>query len=377
MTKGEVMRRFLASALRCTLVAAVGAIGATAAYADNATYDPATKTIAGTAAFTDSYTLVVTSPSNFGGSPRDPKPFPSEGVDADIEIEPIADAVTGLFPPAGITVSPSVTLLTFPSFSNSHDVEITVDVPAGTPAGDYAYKIQADPRDKPSGWGVGEAILNVSVAEPVAVDTTPPTVVITQPVDATLFSFCRAGTPVSVTVEANDAESFVTAVFASVNGSSISLGSFQPANNVTVGGSFNASAVGTYVIKAKATSAGGTSDPEAGFVTVYVVYDVSWLPPLALGKTSKGGSTIPVKFRASDCTGSFMHDESVEVKIFRGAGATPVFSASFGEGSANVRIDDESEQYIVNFQTAAGANDYVAKVYFNGVLHSTRPFSVR
>lgn len=171
------------------------------------------------------------------------------------------------------------------------------------------------------------------------------------------------------------AESLVIDVAATVNATPIALSTFTPDNSVSVTGSFTPSGVGLYTIKAQATSAGGTSDPDQSRVDVPVAYSTGWLPPLSLGKTSKGGSTIPIKFSARDCAGTFMADDTVLVQVWEGA--TNQFTAVYGEGSTFVRIDTDSEQYITNFQTAAGAHHYVVKVYFNGLLHASRNFTVR
>ena len=57
-------------------------------------------------------------------------------------------------------------------------------------------------------------------------------------------------------------------------------------------------------------------------------------------------------------------------------------SGLFGEGATSVRIDDEAGQYIINFQTAAGAHNYRADVYFNDFNNApykqgSKTFSVR
>ena len=165
----------------------------------------------------------------------------------------------------------------------------------------------------------------------------------------------------------------MTAVNATVNGSAVALSSFTPANNVSVSGTYSATDIGSYTVSATATSAGGTSAPKTATFTVN--YTLTFLPPLSLGKTAKGGSTIPIKFSARDCTGAFVADERVSVKVYEGT--TLVFTAVFGEGSDSVRIDPVAEQYITNFQTSAGAHTYTAKVLFNGFEQQSINCSVR
>jgi hypothetical protein len=104
-----------------------------------------------------------------------------------------------------------------------------------------------------------------------------------------------------------------------------------------------------------------------------------WLPPISLGKTSKGGSTMPIKFTISDFNGNFITDTSVEVVVKEGA--TTLMDAFYGTGASNVRISETDTQYIVNFQTASGAHSYNVFVYFAGVggqvLQGTTSFSTR
>ena len=184
--------------------------------------------------------------------------------------------------------------------------------------------------------------------------------------------FCTAGVAVPIEVSASDAESEVTSVAADVNGTNVPL-SYTAGNNVIATGSYTAGGIGVYTVNASATSAGGTGT--ASEVSFLVKYNTLWLPPLALGKTSKGGSTIPIKLTARDCEGGFVHDESVKIAVYEGS--VEKFVAVFGEGSDFVRIDDLDGHYITNFQTAAGQHTYTVKVYFNDVLHASLNFSVR
>jgi hypothetical protein len=237
----------------------------------------------------------------------------------------------------------------------------------------YAYDIQADPVDSVPSWGVGKSVLSLDLSGPVALDTTPPALTITSPASASTFDFCSAGNTINIGIDASDAESFVTAVNADVNGTAVTFSSFTPSNNVSVTGTYAATDLGSYTISATATSTGGTSAPVTS--TFSVNYTMGFLPPLSLGKTSKGGSTIPIKFSARDCTGAFVADERVSVKVYEGT--TLLFTAVYGEGSDSVRIDVEAGQYIANFQTAAGAHVYTAKVFFNNVQQASINFATR
>ena len=87
-----------------------------------------------------------------------------------------------------------------------------------------------------------------------------------------------------------------------------------------------------------------------------------WLPAISLQKTSKRGSTMPIKFTISGVNG-FVADQSVEVVVKEGA--TQLMHAFYGAGASNVRISETDMQYTVNFQTASGAHTYTVYVYFD------------
>jgi hypothetical protein len=361
------MRRL--SRIATIVVLGIG-IAASAAQAQNsASYSPSAHSIAGTIAFTDTYALQVTSPANLNanGTTR----INGAGIETEMRVTALSWPDGSSAAAAEALVSFSVPTLLFTALNQAQSVNVTFTATGSTIPGDYSYAIQAAPPGG-LGWGVGNHTLNVEVSEPTAVDLTPPNVSITAPIDGTSLVFCAAGVAVPVTVTAIDAESVVTSVAADVNGSPLVL-SFAAGHNVTATGSFTASGVGVYSVNASATSAGGTGN--ASQVSVTVQYNTIWLPPLALGKTGKGGSTVPVKVTARDCTGAFVHDESVRITVHEGAALK--LDALFGESADSVRIDDIDGHYITNFQTESGPHTYTVNVYFNGLLHTSRNFSVR
>lgn len=197
------------------------------------------------------------------------------------------------------------------------------------------------------------------------------------------FGGCTA---VNIAFTATDAESVITAVSADVNGKMVNLTTIEGlgTNSVNASGTYTPGSddpIGTYTVTAHATSAGGTGD---GTATFNVNYIISFLPPLSLGKTNKGGSTVPIKFTARDCNGGFVHDESVKVVVQEITNGVDVeqLSGVFGEGASFVRIDDEVSQYIINFQTSSGAHNYRVDVFFNDFTDTPfkqegKTFSVR
>ena len=215
--------------------------------------------------------------------------------------------------------------------------------------------------------------LTVRVSAPSNTDNTPPVV--------TYASGCpnsyTFGQLVSIEIDANDAESFVTTFSATLNGDPFGSATGLGTNSASIIQSLTPSLIGTYDLSATATSAGGTSDPATCEFTVS--YNFTWLPPISLGKTSKGGSTMPIKFSISDFEGNFVTDTSVEVVVKEGA--TTLMDAFYGTGASNVRISETDMQYIVNFQTASGVHHYDVSVYFAGVggqvLQGTTTFSTK
>jgi len=223
--------------------------------------------------------------------------------------------------------------------------------------------------------GPQQGNLTVTVTAPSTTDTTAPSVTIAMPASCpTTYTF---GQSVLIEVDAVEDMSSITAMSATINGDAFGTTSALGTMNASVSGTLTPSTIGAYVLSATATSAGGTGT--AGPCEVDVNYNFMWLPPISLGKTSKGGSTMPIKFTISDNDGNFITDESVEVVVKEGANT--LLDAFFGQGSSNVRISQTDMQYIVNFQAASGTHNYDVSVYFAGVggqvLQGTKTFMTR
>jgi hypothetical protein len=323
--------------------------------AADTTYDPSTNTIEKTKPFTESYDLIITPPNIvFEGSATTDMVITANGDNA------------AAAPP--VTAAPMV--LFFRPLGGSQTVAITVEVADTTDPGSYTYSIVSK-RQRPNppavddlpGWGDGSATLTVVVAAPTPTDTTPPSVTIAKPNADQAFAFCTGGTPVDIAFNARDAEGGISEVAADVKGNPVSLSTAGlGTGSVDAGDTYTAAAIGAYTVNAQATSEGGTGDASANFS---VNYAISWLPPLSIGKTTKGGSTIPIKFTVRDCNGAFVHDESVKVEVFEVPSGVQALNGLFGVGSTNLRIDDFAEQYIINFQTASGMHNYRVDVSFN------------
>jgi hypothetical protein len=387
--------------------------------ADNASYDPSAKQFAGTAAaaITGNYNLTIKAPGslnatgisdlsghaaiyNRGGQLVSPADDPGIiiNIEASVLVPDGADALAAI---GWLSVSANTWNCT--ALSEEKTIAVGLSVPAGAVPGDYVFSIVGTPPTG-LGWGVGGHSLTVSVAEAPVLDTfvldvTAPTVNITKPTAAAAFTFCLGGTPVDVAFDATESESPITALTATIGATPLTLttaGLGTTAASATATPSIGL--VGSYTLTATAdnTRALPPGNPDnlsahlTGSATVdfTVNYDMSncWLPPLSLGKVSKGGSTIPIKFTARDCNGLFVNDPSVQVKVNEivydavlGNQDVLKTSASFGTGSTAVRIDQTDAftgQYIANFQTAAGAHKYRVDVFFNSFKQASKEFSV-
>lgn len=360
----------------CVRIISILAILATChiAYAsDNATYDPSTKVVAGIKPFNDAYTLGIVSPDSLNKAGDEALPG---GIVVTVRINATSWPAGSSQADAESMVSASPTSLTYTALNQTQNTDISVAVAVGAVVGDYTYSIQGVPPTG-LGWGLGEHSLTISAGEPDVTDTTPPIVSIVEPADGAAIVYCSGGTPVDIEFESVDPESAITSVAATVNGASVTLDATGlGTNSVTATGVFTAYGIGAYTVVASATSQGGTGDATADFTVNYVV---GWLPPLSLGKTSKGGSDVPIKFTARDCNNEFVHDENVTVVVYEvtSEGDVAKLGGVFGEGAWSIRIDDVAGQYIINFKTAAGAHNYRADILFGGFFQASKQFSVR
>ena len=76
--------------------------------------------------------------------------------------------------------------MTFYALGETHQTTVRVAASVNTTPGDYVYTIQAvGPIGL--GWGIANRRLTVTVSEPVVLDTTPPNVSITSPMDGEGF----------------------------------------------------------------------------------------------------------------------------------------------------------------------------------------------
>jgi hypothetical protein len=416
------MKNFAKSSIKLTALAlaAASVLGTSAFAADSASYDPASTQAAGYSnqPITKSFTLKIKAPSSLNDKgdgdltgnavlkPNGTVQFPANEPGIEVAIN------ASVIPPTGVSTATALGYLAVSentwnclALSEEKSITVTLSIPAGAAAGDYVYTISGNPGDTGLGWGGGGHSLTASVAQYApaenavfVLDETAPTVNVTAPT-ATAFTYVTGGTPVSVAFDATELESPITSLTAKIGETPVTVSSTGlGTTSASATGSATVATIGSYTLTATAanTRALPAGNPDnlsanlSGSATVdfTVNYDMSncWLPPLSLGKVSKGGSTVPIKFTAKDVNGLFVADNSVQVKVneivfdsLLGCKDQVVTTGSFGAGSGAVRIeqiDPYTGQYIVNFQTATGAHKYRVDVFFQGSKQASKEFSV-
>ena len=329
---------------------------------DSVDYEPRVQAVSGNLPLDKEYTLTVVSPTQLN---KEGEEALARGIEATLRIN------VGSYPDASNPTEAAALVslddwqMIFHELGEKQDTTVNVHASAGTTPGDYVYVIQAVATDKGLGWGNSNHTLTVSVSDPVVVDTTPPSVVITAPTDQKAFTFCQGGTTVPVTILASDAESVVTAIGPTANSAPFTIQPFTPGNDVTANGTFLAPAVGPYQLEAWATNSVGLTGTSP-IVGVSVNYTITWLSQLGRGSS--------IRFGAYDCAGTFVRDTSVRFELYEGDELK--LNAVFGTGPGKVRIDDLSTHYLTVFNTQSG-HTYTVKVFFNNYLQASQTFTVQ
>ena len=117
--------------------------------------------------------------------------------------------------------------------------------------------------------------------------------------------------------------------------------------------------------------------------TFNVSYNIGWLPPITTKEEFqlKDGSTLPIKFNATNCNNEFVSDTTVKVEVKDTTGDTWQ-TFVYGEGDDFIRIDtSEPSQplYICNLHTrelGMPLGDYTIGVSFNGVFCDSIGFTL-
>ena len=205
-----------------------------------------------------------------------------------------------------------------------------------------------------------------SIGPPVAQDTTPPLIIISNPIDGKTY-FNQLPTSFNFAIE--DPETAVTSQTALLNGSPINNN-----DNVLL------TQLGENVLTITATNEANLTSELS---IIFYVNHFTWLPPIKYEKglatqtityIAQANSTLPIKFAIFNADDSFIADNSVKVIV---EGTTAQFLN--GEGDTNIRINQEEGEdplYIVNLHTnfnkcdygLEAGNEYNLTVYFNDIL---------
>ncbi len=275
-------------------------------------YNPQEKIVEGNQPLTASYVLQIIAPSNL------PINAP---VTVNLALSVLSKPATGVTDAEALSfISLSPTSLTFTGPSQALTTTVTVTVPLGNYAGDYAYKIL------PSGWPVtadgiidAGATVNAIATPPNSTDTNPPAIILLSPANGTEYIYAPlSGIPVTVPV------SFSASV--APGGQSIdslqlfigeTLVTLNPLNIVGLG-TISASATasiplitpGSYTITAGATNENGTSWDSADITVVVDAPPPTITPssPVANSNFSfplgGAGASVPVSFSAISLYGN-------------------------------------------------------------------------
>ncbi len=353
--------------MKNSLLAAALAVGATLTalplQAQSVSYVPASQTITGSS--TKSFQLSVFGPSNL-----------AKGSKAVISI-----AATNTAAPTGLTaatiaaaikVSPSSVTFTGPS--QQANVLVTVTPPKAT--GTYQWLVLATgwpAAVKNSGCVVNlQELTNVkpvssitfpSNGEIIYVPSTPFTVAIPLGFEAIVAS---GGYPVT------SATALVSGPGLPSSGKLVALTSSGLGTiDVVSDGTFNATQLGQYTLSFTSVNASGSTTVTTIFTVALpptlppVTDEVVWKAPLSTSTTFTGGSSVPVSFTIVNSTNSqVIVDKNIQVALYpvvNGfAGALTLYSYStFPTYSTSGSV------YLVNWPTAAGANQYRADVDLN------------
>ncbi len=228
-------------------------------------YSPSETRVEGDQPLVRSVEISITSPSNVvAGSPVTITPV------VVILEKPVgvSDAVALSY----VTLSPATLEFTAPN--QTLTTTATMDVPLGSSAGSYAYRIET------SGWAPGTidpwAFLNAKVYPQQTGDA--PTIALATPADGDVFTYLPAEGPLTVPFRftaAAPASPAITSMDAKLDGGSLTFTSVTNTDgSITSSGSFVITAPGAYKITASATNSIGTSTDAAEFTV-----EVSAPPP--------------------------------------------------------------------------------------------------
>lgn len=335
-------------------------------------YNPVAKLVQGNQPLTQSYELAITSPANLANG---------NSVTVSLGLSVLTKPATGVTDATALNfISCNPAVLTFTGPNQPLTTTVTVTVPVGNFAGDYAYKIT------PSGWptNVGSitdtgATVNARVSPPNSTDTSPPAILLLSPADSSVYTYApTSGIPVTVpinfsaTVGTNGEP--IDGMLAFIDNTPVSvnvLGLLTLSASAT--GSAQLTTPGSHTVSVLATNRYGTSRASAGLSIL-----VSAPPPTITAASplanatfnytlGSAGASVPVSFTANSAYGNITAlsaslDGSPVVLNVSGVG-----SATTAAGTATLTISTPGSYSLV----LSASNDYGA------AAPVTIPFTVR
>lgn len=291
-------------------------------------YNPKTKAVQGNQPLNESYSITITTPNSI-----------AEGsnltIGFKIAILSKPSSVSDTTALSFITLTPSTINVTGPS--QAKVVTVTVAVPPGNFAGDYAYLVTT------TGWPAGLTVedngstVNAIVNPTATVDLSPPTVTLQDPSNGANLTYYPAVGPLAIPVvfEAvvGDNGATVDAMQAKIGNTPISL-AMTGLNtlNASATGTASVSAPGIYTISVAATNNNGT-----GYDSADVTVVVSAPPPsITVASPTVGAqflypaggtsASVPVSFTATSVYGNVTH-------VAATLDGTPITLTSTGPGT--------------------------------------------
>lgn len=272
-------------------------------------YNPETRIVQGNQPFSESYVLTITSPSHLAANTP---------VTVMLNVSVLSKPSAAITDAEALSfISLGATSLTFNNPGEALTVVVTVAVPLGNYAGDYAYRIL------PSGWpanpaGLSDngATINATASPPNTVDNAAPAVVLLSPADGTVYTYRPAtGQPASVpvsftaTVGANGMP--IDSMLATLGGTMVNLSTTGLTTlSASATGSVGLTQPGLYTVDVAATNRNGTSHAMAD-ITVVVEAPPPTITPSspAAGSTYSytlggAGASVPVSFSAASIYGN-------------------------------------------------------------------------
>jgi len=260
-------------------------------------YDPITMTVEGDQPLVYSYNISVTSPTVL--------PLLTTPITLQLTAVSVPAGVTTATALSYVTLTPSSLIFTGPLQTKT--VTVSISVPVGTIAGDFAYRINTI--GWPSGLNIVDAatFINMHTQAPVVAQPAPPVVTITTPVDSSTYTYTLGDQPLSIPLhfdavsDTHMANYAIISIGATLNGAPITLAPPVGIGSGVAAGDaiLQLSQAGTYTIVASATNAAGSATDSHQFAVNLVIPPptvVITQPPAASYTLYAGSPPLSVPF---------------------------------------------------------------------------------